>query len=464
MQISNNNKIVGLIMIIQNICKLYLGHRYLSLILGTSGSGKTFFSQTISPMFSQNIKNVMGSSVTMSRFLGGRSNNMTPFRTSLYSPGLIETKFSIVIDEVSEILDNIYNPKIPYNDNLFSWIKMCSDDIIFDRAIQGSTDIKSNAILTLFGNLEQLKLLRDDYKKRVKSKYNMYNNSSYSAVDNDINDSIIKHSFSDDNCIYKSPEYYLRVMNNENLAKAHSIVRKTMYSSNNYITGLATAEMSRFCFFVCLEDDDQGYKKKEYTGDKPIFRQLHRKEFVDELSKYIGNERQKEVPLTEDFKREVWDWMNIYFSSKRNNFRPNINRDINVHIFERITKMITDIMYLDKLYFGDTKLELTDNDKNYIEYFLKYNYNTLGHDEANMSKHPYVNDLLYDSISLDDYDTEKYMNFKSSLLKREEKIKEDSILKLELIDYKKKETTTNSNIDVSNLDIGISDSDLFGDE
>jgi hypothetical protein len=296
----------------------------------------------------------------------------------------------------------IANPKVINNsDNLFAWIKAIDSEI--DRAIQGSQSTKPNAVLCCFGNLENLRFIRSELLSKIRKKY-----TNFSAG----------KTYNNNYPLYKQPEWYAKVMNNELLAKAHAYVRETDYNTINYVTGLPTAEMSRYAFFIVLEDEDKGFTKRSFIGEDKEEYQLHREMFIQNLKDIFKLDTEYLPEPDMKFKKDVWDWFNDYIQNHRNNFRPNTKRDINNHIFKKMVNMCTDLIYLNNLFYNK-EMTFRDSDKLLLEGFLSFNYNTLDKQEASMSTRPRTNDLLYDLNELEDYNKESIENYKSILLKKE---------------------------------------------
>lgn len=408
---NDKNKIVSCVINLQMLCKLFFNHRYHSFAIGTSGSGKTYISSLVVPLYTINHFKGAGTNITVNRFLGGRSNINSAFHQSPYSPGVIETKDVVILEEVSDILDMMKNPKININDNLFNWIKMSDDNI--NRGIQGSRDCRPNASLILFGNLEQLKYIRGEYLRVLRRKYTNYTNGKQlpSCVP-----------------IYKSPEYYLVDVNNERLAAANAFIKRNYYNVENFITGLPIAEQSRFTFLIALEDDESQQSPLEYNSNIKVTKPLHREEFIKQLLVRFGVidadvdklPKRHEIisyfigKLNEKFKKDIWDYMNQYLLVERNNFRFTKSVQLNSHIFENQTLMITDMLLLQKLYYKQP-IEFTDEDKGIIKVFESYNYNILSHNEANMSRRPYINDCYFEEDKLNAEDTRHKLDFEANL-------------------------------------------------
>ena len=372
--ITNQNRFVAYCIIIQSMCNILFGRRYHGMYIGKSGSGKTFWSEYLVPMFTFNYKQVLGNSVTKNRFIGGRSNVISQFKNSLYEPGYIETKDLLVVDECTEPLDNMYNPKLPSMENIYTWIKVADQNI--DRGIQGSREAKPHASIILFGNTEQLKTIRSEYIKQLRKAYVRSTSGK---------------TLQQINTIYRQPQYYIDVYENESLAKSHAVTREDYYKHHHYITGLPEAEMSRYTFFICLEDDEYGFSRKQYTGFKLPKINIHRKEFLEEIKKKFENVENKPP---EEFNMAVWNYLNDKLQNDRNNYRFTKEKDVNRHIFNNLASMLCDVLYLNKLWYGEV-VEFVKEDKLIVDYLLQHNHNILNRFECSGVKQPRINDIYF---------------------------------------------------------------------
>ena len=410
-KLTNQNKIIAWFIIIQSICKIVLNNRYHGCYFGSSGSGKSIFSKLLIPLFTFNYKVASGSMIKRTKFLGGRSNVTTKFSQSLFEPGFVHQKDILILEECTEKLDALNNPKLPTDDNVFTWIKLADQEI--DIGIQGSYSVKPNATLILLGNLEQLVTLRHNYILLLRKKYR---NLSSKTLSN-------KYP------LYKSPEYY--VSKDENVAKTHSIIRDEYYQHKHYITGLAEAEMSRYTFFVTLEDINEGYKAKEFTGDTNTKFNIHRNEFLTEMFKRFEGATKTPTEL----KKQVWNWLNDYLGKHRNNIRYNTSHDVNSHVFNHLGDMLSDVLYLNKIYYKQNTETMTKADKKLCTYLLLYNYNVLSKNEANLKNKPKINDHFFDMNELQEYNEQKKEDYRVKLLakaqKENEETKEDGAIEVD---------------------------------
>jgi len=205
--------------------------------------------------------------------------------------------------------------------------------------------------------------------------------------------------------LYKSVEFYSTVMKNEALAKSHHKVRQDLLPLH-YITLLPQAEQSRLAIQIIVEDNETGFKPRELNSTISIQKYLHRTEFISELDKKFSRAN-NEVP--EKLFQQINTFLEtIYFSKRRNNIIIDTSMDYNIHLRESQVRMMSALVWLNKLYWlaDDVNLtkelidelsKLTNDDKVLIEYYERFNYNTLTEDEASMVKQPLINDLYYNT-------------------------------------------------------------------
>jgi len=403
-EITNQNKVVAWFIIMQMMTNLFLGHRYHGMYIGKSGSGKTFFGTVLVPLFTFNHKTVLGTTVTRNRFLGGKSNVVSEVYNTYYQAGFVHTRDILVIDEATEKLDQYFSDKTRTTDNIFTMMKAVNQNI--DIGIQGSFEGIPKASIVLFGNLEQLKTIRDEYTKSVRRKYKNLSKGK---------------AFPQWMPLYRAPEWY-KEAGNEDLGMAHAIIRGKEFNHSHYITGLPEAEMSRFTFFIALEDINRGFKEQKFIGAFEAKRSLHRTEFVNELKQVFGNMRKKEYPL--HLMREVNKWLNEFFGHQRNNIRFSSIAGVNTHTFKNLEEMFTDIIWMNKIYYNQEE-KLTDKDKELMEYLLLHNNNSLDMEEANLSKIPKVNDIHFGEAEIELYENQRQEEYKSKLMQQEHELDEE---------------------------------------
>lgn len=395
-EFSDNNKIISIYIIIMNICKLFFDDMFNGLFIGDSGSGKTFLAKMITPLFTIKKIETFGASISKNRFLGGRSNVASVFYNSMYESGYIESMDCVIIDEITDIIDNIYssaeNGK-PLAEHLFMWLKVAQQKDM-NRGIQGSRNINPNAFCLMFGNTEPLVNISNDYIKKVRSNYTRSTSGkvlSYTKTK------------------YRPIEFYNEF--NTELARSHAYTRDD-YTNKNYITGLDEPNMGRVTFFVCLENGTTGFKDKIMSGDVDFKFSIHRDEFLEELHQKIDKKLIDEVP--KEFKKDVFLYLNKYFKENRNNLMFNSDRDVNTHLFNNLFKMFSDILILNKIWYG-RKFVFNRNDELIIDAIMVYNYNVLDYQEARMIKRPKINDMFFDTKNLREQVAKEKIDYKNSV-------------------------------------------------
>ena len=382
--VNNNNKIVSHYLILLNTAKLLFNHKYNMFVAGESGSGKTFLANKIVvPMFTMNYSYLGGSSITQPGFIGGMNTVGTIFSKKRWQPGPIATNDMVILDEATEALDKLQDKNNNYiENNIFYMLKILENGM--KRSVMGAQKTKINASVVLFGNLESLKKLSYDYRDEVRKKYKLLTSGEV--------------SFNYNLPLYKPVQYYTDVIKDDDLAEAHQWVRMNHYKNKNYITGLPTAEQGRIPIFLTIENNDKGYEPYDYTGDEDI-KIYHRKQFLSEFFEIFKDIKKPPV----DFIKEVHDFIvKDYFVNEPNNFVTHKNAKRNIQLFNRVSQLMADMVWINKYWNNDETTKLLEDDKTLIKYYLLYNYNVLDDDESNMKKKPFVNYLSLDNDNIDD--------------------------------------------------------------
>lgn len=407
-KISNANKIVAEVIIFQLLANKFFDYNFKAFVLGTSGSGKTFWSKVLLPLFTNRFAVLQGDSLTRNRYLGGRSNMLSKLYNSTFSAGFVATNDLLFVEETAEQLEKFHDPRFTdLSNNIFSMDKRVGNKgEKYDVGIQGSTKLTVKATTFLTGNIESMMTLNNEYSKRLSKIYRTITGGSHvppSAM------------------LYKPIEFYSKILKNENLAKSHLKVRKDFYWNKNYITSLPTAEQARKEIFIALEEDKfERQDLSDLNTTKIVDIQPHREEFIAELAKIFENK--KSVPIK--FKNDIEMFMkNEFFYTSRNNFCRDKQDKVNTHIIISQINLCVYLIYMNKLYY-DLPIEFTNDDKELIRYFESFNYNTLSSKEASMIIRPrFVNDFYLN--------TEEVNN-------EIEKIEEDANLN-RLVDSKKQD-------------------------
>lgn len=384
---TNQNKIIGEIIMFILLNKLFYNVRMNALIVGSSGSGKSFWSSFVIPMFTFNNKVVSGSDITRNRFLGGRSNMISAFKNSLFQVGFVGTQDVVFCEESTEPLNKFFDVNnMNKESNIFSMLKIASGP--YNVGIQGSRDVIPKASVIMVGNLEQLNHIQK-YKELVAKRFR-----NYSAGE----------KYKNNWPLFKPLEFYDRV----ELAKAHMHVRKYEWTGH-YVTKLPEAEYARLAFMITLEDEESAFKTPEMEHESTL-KKLHRIEFVNEL-KAVFNQQ---IPI--EFKKEIYNYYVNEFLKNRNNIMKNGYKKLNTHILKKQFEIVYQFIFMNKLYYKQ-ELKLTDMDKSLVEDFMLYNHNCINSDEAALIRKPLVNDYLgiTDEDELLNYDLQKKEDYVKKL-------------------------------------------------
>ena len=397
-KITNRNRVIAEFIILQLLCNKYLNLLLKAGYYGKSGSGKSFWSKVLLPLFTNSYVVVNGNDVTRNRLLGGRSNNISSMFNSPYLSGFVASNEVVFLEEMTNQLAAFFEAQTNRNynlsSNIFSMLKgLDAKYQEYDVGIQGSKKSRIVSSIIMVGNLEQLGIIRNFYIKEVRMKYNLFNKDGKQP------------KFSSKWPLYKSVEFYSTVMKNEALAKSHHKVRQDLLPLH-YITLLPQAEQSRLAIQIIVEDNETGFKPRELNSTISIQKYLHRTEFISELDKKFSRAN-NEVP--EKLFQQINTFLEtIYFPKRRNNIIIDTSMDYNIHLRESQVRMMSALVWLNKLYWlaDDVNLtkelidelsKLTNDDKVLIEYYERFNYNTLTEEEASMVKQPLINDLYYNT-------------------------------------------------------------------
>ena len=378
-KLTNQNKYVG--QVISFIClnNIFYDIRMNSLIVGASGSGKSVWSEFLIPLFTFNYKIVLGTDITRNKFIGGRSNIVSSNSNSMFSAGYIATQNIIFAEECTNSLKDFKDVKVNQSNNIFHLVKAASGREI-DVAIQGGQKVYPKASTILVGNLEQLDFT-SEYKQYVANKYRKLGDERY------------KEAFP----LFKPIEYYIDILKDVELAKAHAVVRQTYknISGNHYVTRLPPAEQARYAFMIVLEDDLDNRRQKRQLKKEEILVNPKREQLINELSEIFLDEDRHVKKIPYKLKKQINDFYNDEYYDERNNFKTifGLDKPINTHIENNIVMIMEQLVWMNKVYYNKEDELLTENDKHIIRDFLKYNYNTLSTKEASLITRPYINDF-----------------------------------------------------------------------
>ena len=387
-KINNSNRIVAEFIIHQILSNIYLDVAFISMILGKTGSGKTFFATILPKMFTNAISIIRGTSSTRTAILGGKSNLNSKLFNSTYAAGAVATNDLLIIEETGKILNSNLDERKFQEDTIIDILKDLTHKFAkYNIGTQGSENSLVRASTLLLGNFEDIKIAIKKYKSRLSAVYKSLTNGK-----------TLPHY-----PLYKQIEYYM--LFNEDLAKAHLETRKQLDA--HYITGLDPANFSRIGAFIVLDYDKEMTKEEKKkrileTNYAPLSYQPHKDEFVNELDKMFAN---KKIPIT--FLKKVAKLMGNYFYDERNNFNKFNGDEVSPHTSNAQVNMMASFLYLNKLYWGE-KLDINNEDIEIIRYIERFNYNILTPKEAAMIKMPIFNDNYLDmNLVEDEYEDKK---------------------------------------------------------
>jgi hypothetical protein len=323
-----------------------------------------------------------GASVSKNRFLGGSGTTST-LSGNRFQKGVIGTHDFVICEESSNALNNFTGQYSERTTNLFSMIKIVSEDKV-PITTQDTQEYEAIASIYVDGNIEQINSTRD-YIKKVAIAYKKNNGEG---------------EYQSDWPLFRPISYYREVLKNDKLAKAHYIIRKldNDYASCHYVTKLPPAEMARFAFFVTIENDN----KTEFSDFKTLNEKhkdvVHREQIIKELSRRFKKFDIKCFDAKEcdndinKFLDEIYVYLRNEFFEKRQNFRLD-KKDINNHVKNYIRNIANSFFVFQKQFYSEPFV-LTDYDKSIFERFMKYNYNVLTVEETKMIKEPDFNDYF----------------------------------------------------------------------
>jgi len=243
--------------------------------------------------------------------------------------------------------------------------------------------------------------------------------------------------------LFRPIHYYKEI--DMDLAKAHQIVRAQYYNSKNYVTHLDEAAQSRFSIFIVL-DDSVGMTTEELieeaaegTDFRPLKNQPHKKEFLEELDKCFLKEGDPLIEVPRDFYKAVRRFLAEYLYREPNNFVLSAplgkegGKKVNTHILNAQVALMSNMLYLNKLYWGE-EVVFTEDDKQLIRYYESFNYNSLNSKEASMSIRPNLNNYILDSDEIEkNYEDMKETYNTDRMIER--KMQSNTKMKIALPEY-----------------------------
>ena len=168
--VRDDNKCIAFFVIFQLLSNIFHNQRFNMLALGVSGSGKTFWGNTLPSLFTSAHSEVDGVNVSKNVFLGGTSNVKSINGTDVIAKGIIGTRDFIIADEASNAINKFQNGDI---NNIFYYLKLSSSDKQY-ISTRGTMNYDNRASVYLTGNLEHLAWTKI-YKKKVIKKYKEIN-------------------------------------------------------------------------------------------------------------------------------------------------------------------------------------------------------------------------------------------------------------------------------------------------
>lgn len=399
MNVRSDNRYIGQINLFLMLANKIHNRKFYAFIVGTSGSGKTFWSELLTQLLPLTSTTFNGAQVTKNRFMGGDGSVKSISGTSTFQKGIVGTHDFIVGEEATNALDMFHITGGNKTANLFSMIKITSGEFV-PITSQGTAMYPSKASLILLGNIEQLQ-----------------NHTTYlKKVVNMVKKKDLAFKYKSDWPRYRPLEYYLKQLESPLVANSHYEVRRLdeEYVTSHYVTKLPPAEMARFHFFVMLEAD----REEEFTDFRKGVEKLgtvHMEQIWTEITKRLKviDMKTENRPEYNAFFDEIYNYLFKEFFQQRQNFRLT-KGNINTHVKNNIYLIAKSFFVMQKHWF-DQPLSLTREDKDAFEFFMRFNYNTLSEDEARMERRPYFNDystfdethILNNMVETDIHDEER---------------------------------------------------------
>jgi hypothetical protein len=369
----DDNKIISLFMIFQ-CCAMLLGKKFYFMVLGKTGSGKTFLSNIFPPLFTGMFVEVNGAQATKNRVIGGTGVKSSPFSSNVFQKGVVGTHDYVVFEEISNSFDTFGGDK---TNNVFSMLKLTYNGRV-PITSQGTRTYETTASLFLNGNIEQLNTVKE-YIKKLKKKYR-------------------KNDFDNRWPLFMPIDYYKKKLKNPDLAKSHYEVRYLDEENINrhYVTGLPQAEMNRYPLFVIIEGEEEEELTDFYQKNEKLKSVIHREQIVEEIGMKIKKEDFASEEAEKFFEEKVYPYLKDEFLQKRQNFRPQ-KTNINNHMKKNLFLIAKIFFFCQKKFYGEP-LDITNYDKKLFECFMSYNNNVLSTKQARMEERPFINDYSGFSI------------------------------------------------------------------
>lgn len=364
--IRDDNKIVSLITIFQCMSQI-LGKPLYFMVLGKSGSGKSFITRLIPPLFLGRYTVVNGPQVTKNRILGGTGTKVSAFSSNVFQKGVVALDF-VSVEEIGTSFDDFSNNK---TSNIFTMLKMTYNGKV-PISSQGTIEYDATAAISLSGNYKQSVAYNEYLKAIIKE----YGTKEYD------------HSWP----VLMPIEYYITKLKNVKLAKAHYKVRfiNNDHTHKNFITGLPSAEMNRYPLFVTIEGEESNELTDFYEEEDNYKKPVHREQILEEIGARIKKDEFRSPEFIAFSKEQIYPYLKDDFFSKRQNYRPE-KKNINNHLKKNIFWIAKIYFFCQKKFYGED-LILTEEDKKLFEEFMLYNYNVLTEKQAKMEEKPFFND------------------------------------------------------------------------
>ncbi len=373
LEINNKNKYLAYVLINVLINNMYNNYVQNAMILGNSGSGKSFYCSVIAPLFTNKVGYYNGMSISRVGFIGGQDYIEN---TKIFRYGAVSKDRISIVEEAARPLDLYHSENENRGFNIYESIKVLNPDKAIDVGIQGSKPVEWKSSLIFLGNMEGL-TVTNDYKKQVRKEYKKLSDGK---------------KFDSKIPLFCSLAYYKSF--DETLSKAHKIVRDEYLHQQNYITRLPQAEQSRFDFMVYLIPDNKDIEHVLPNNSNKT--DVHREIFIKELNEIFDTK--SEVPVV--VKNDVFTFLNSEIKNEFNNYDL---KNTTQQFFNRVFFNCVYYVLNNRKYWGkDLTDNLNEDEKELLRSWLTYNYNSLLDSDASMITRPMYNDSRYVEDSTED--------------------------------------------------------------
>jgi len=420
-KLTDQNKIVGLFKLMQLNLRYYFEYISVFMLVGSSGGGKTVWQSVLTPLFTNKHMSI-NNTITPAQFLGGANKKENKIYAddsgNVKGVGYIyeDMLWEEFVDAINEFSGNASMKSV---NNPISMLKPYMDTNKSMRGYLGAqAESKPNSCITITANMEDLlnlKNLRKDMEKALQ------------AIG-------VKHKFDTNELLTRPLEYYKKVckgVDSDKITKAIASIRRK-YGKSHWILNIFDAEQSRILFNIFLEDDRQGDDYSEYnevnTHEEPQF--LHLEEIRKELNEMFIIKNDDELyNLTQEVGKYVDKEYFVYEKRLYTNLSWYTPRKVHPRFRIKLIIALGKLCWLNKCWYTNNKLDeiiLNDRDKEFIDWFMLYNFNSLTQDEADGKILPKTLGMYYKTDELrdveDDYSKYEY--------KERRKLDEDIIREL----------------------------------